>query len=230
MVISANIASVPSRQKKLDRTIESLYHQVDEINLCLNGYETDPYAQDSKINGLISDNSLGDAGKFLFQAQNKGYYFSCDDDIIYPPTYVRDTIAKVDELGVVTYNGRTFRKYPVRSFYRSKSYKYRYARHEPETLKVDFGGTGVMAFDTRYFQVPIEAFEARNMADIWFAVYARSHNVPIWHLGHESGYLASQETEDSIYDEKYRSDRYETEVVNRAFTENGSSLLKRILG
>ena len=214
----------------LDKAIESLYDQVDVINVCLNGYEKDPYADDPRVNGLISDNSLGDAGKFLFQTQSEGYYFSCDDDIIYPPTYVLDTIPKVDELGIVSYNGRSFRRYPIKSFYRSKSYKYRYARNEPETLKVQFGGTGVMAFDTRCFQAPIEVFEAPNMADIWFAVHALNKGVPIWHLAHSEGYLRSQETGGSIYGDKYRSDQYETQVVNSAFSGRGQSMWRRLFG
>jgi hypothetical protein len=211
----------------LDKAIDSLYSQVDVINLCLNGYEANPYAGDEKINGLIADNSLGDAGKFLFQEGNKGCYFSCDDDIVYPATYVEDTIPKIEELGVVTYNGRSFRKFPVKSFYRSKALKYRYAREEPETLKVQFGGTGVMAFDTRGFSVSIDAFKAKNMADIWFAVNALQKGVSIWHLAHEAGYLVSQETSDSIYDDKYRSDQYETEVVNQAFARHRQPFWKR---
>lgn len=216
--VSANMASIPSRKVELCRTINSLYHQVDVINICLNDYYENPFINDPKINAIIADNALGDAGKFLFQQDFNGYYFTCDDDIIYPNTYVSDTIKEVDNLGIVTYNGKSFKKLPIKSFYREKANKYRYARLEKDTLKVQVGGTGVMAFDTNNFTIPIAEFKRKNMADIWFACYANRHNLSIWHIAHTEGYLISQSTSDSIYENEQRNDTYQTTIFNKNFT------------
>lgn len=216
-MISANIASLPNRREMLDRTIDSLYQQVDVINLCLNNYDSDPFIDDPKINTILADNSLGDAGKFLFQKNVDGYYFTCDDDIIYPKTYVEDTIKKVDEFGLVTYNGRIFKSFPIKSFYRDKAKKYRYGRSERKTLKVQLGGTGVMAFDTAFFGIPISEFQRKNMADIWVACYARKNEYSMWHLAHKEGYLISQKTQGSIYEEEQDNDDYQTAIFNEVF-------------
>lgn len=215
--ISANIASIPNRKESLDKTIKSLYQQVDVINVCLNSYCKDPFINDPKINTIIADNSLGDAGKFLFQEDFNGYYFTCDDDIIYPCTYVKDTIKEIDDFGLVTYNGKIFNKLPIKSFYRDKAKKYRYARSEQDTLKVQVGGTGVMAFDTEFFNIPIYEFKKKNMADIWLACYAKKHGYSIWHIAHKEGYLVSQKTDDSIYDSEQKNDTYQTEIFNIGF-------------
>ncbi|MDI9246701.1 hypothetical protein [Marinobacter sp. CHS3-4] len=208
---------MPNRREMLEKTIESLYSQVDVINLCLNDYEADPFADDPKINTILADNSLGDAGKFLFQEQVDGYYLTCDDDIVYPPTYVKDITQKVDEYGVVTFNGRIFKSFPIKSFYKDKAKKYRYGRNERKTLKVQFGGTGVMAFDTRFFSIPISEFKRKNMADIWVGCFARKNGYPIWHLAHKEGYLTSQKTEGSIYEAEQDKDAYQTAVINEVF-------------
>lgn len=215
--ISANIASLPDRREMLDKTIESLYQQIDVINLCLNGYNSDPYINDPKIKTVLADNSLGDAGKFLFQDDVDGYYITCDDDIIYPKTYIEDTIEKVNEYGLVTYNGRIFKSFPIKSFYRDKAKKYRYGHTERKTLKVQFGGTGVMAFDTAFFRIPMSEFRRKNMADIWVACYARKKNYPIWHIAHKEGYLISQKTQGSIYEEEQGKDTYQTAIINEVF-------------
>jgi hypothetical protein len=217
--ISANIASLPNRREMLEKTIESLYPQVDVINVCLNDYDSDPYIDDPKINTTFSDNSLGDAGKFLFQENVDGYYFTCDGDIIYPPTYVEDTIEKVDKYGLVTYNGRIFKSFPLKSFSRDKAKKYRYGRLERKTLKVQFGGTGVMAFDTAVFRIPMSEFQRKNMADIWVGCYARKNGYQIWHLAHKEGYLIPQKTPGSIYrDERDKDkDAYQAAIINEVF-------------
>lgn len=215
--ISVNIASTPDRREMLNETIESLYQQVDIINICLNNYCIDPFINDSKINTVIADNSLGDAGKFLFQEDFSGYYFTCDDDIIYPSTYVEDTIKKIDTFGIVTYNGKIFKKLPIKSFYRDKARKYRYARSEKNTLKVQVGGTGVMAFDTEFFRIPITEFKKKNMADIWLACYANRYKYPIWHIAHKEGYLVSQKTSGSIYESEQKNDIFQSEIFNSEF-------------
>jgi len=77
---TANIATLPEREKQLIKTVESLYNQVDKINIYLNNYTKIPdWCLDVKIRTRMTAN-VGDQGKFMFN--ERGYYFSCDDDII----------------------------------------------------------------------------------------------------------------------------------------------------
>jgi len=61
-----NISSY-NRKSTLLKTIDSIYPHMDVINVALNSYDEIPSELiDDKINLVITDNSKGDAYKFLF--------------------------------------------------------------------------------------------------------------------------------------------------------------------
>jgi len=84
-----NISSF-GRIDSLEKTIQSIYNQCDEVNVCLNDKITElpNFLLQPKINLTITDNSKGDAFKFLNLENSDGYYLTIDDDLIYPPNYV----------------------------------------------------------------------------------------------------------------------------------------------
>jgi len=87
-MVTINIATITERESLLINTIKSLYDQADRINIWLNNYRSIPlWLSDPKIKHHATINNVGDAGKFGFKS--KGFIFSCDDDIIYPPDYVK---------------------------------------------------------------------------------------------------------------------------------------------
>jgi hypothetical protein len=53
---------------------------------------------------------------------------------------------------------------------------------------VNHAGTGVMAWDARRIRVPAE-WPEKNAADMQLAIWAQLHEVPIWRVGHASGWL-----------------------------------------
>jgi len=216
MRISANIASLPERKEQLINTIKSLINQVDEINICLNNYLECPY-EHPKVNYFYSDNVFGDAGKFMFLDNFEGYYFSCDDDIIYPPTYIQDTIKEVDKYGVVSYHGRTFLKFPIESYYKTPAIRNQCLAEQTYTEPVQVAGTGVMAFRTDRFKPPFDIFLKPNMSDIWVSCYARENNIYIWGLKHSATYFKYQQVPNTIYEQKVYNCEYETEIINKYF-------------
>jgi len=218
-MISANIASIPEREEQLKHTVYSLLKQVNIINVCLNNYNHNPFEKEKKVNVVFSDNSLGDAGKFMFLKGFNGYYFTCDDDLIYDPYYVEDTILRMNRSRhkIVTYHGRSFDSFPIDSYYKSASKKYRCLGDVNSDYTVQFGGTGCMAFHTSNFNIPIDKFERSNMSDIWIGIHAHKTNTPITVLKHEEGYIKYQHVKGTIYDDKCNNDSIETEIVNYNF-------------
>ena len=90
-----NISSF-NRPNSLIRTVESIYHQCDIINIFLNNYEDIPVElYDNKINLVITDNEFGDAYKFFELENSNGYYFTADDDLIYSENYVSTMIENI---------------------------------------------------------------------------------------------------------------------------------------
>ena len=217
-LVSVNIASLSNRKEQLINTIKSLIEQVDIINVCANNYTECPY-EHPKVNYFYSDNVFGDAGKFLFLKDFEGYYFSCDDDIIYPETYIQDTIKEVDRYGVVSYHGRSFLKFPIESYYKSPAIRNRCLSAYDTTEPIQIAGTGVMAFRTDKFKPPFNIFKQINMSDIWVSCYAKEKGINIWGLKHSGDYFKYQEVPDTIYEDKVDNCDYETEVVNNYFNK-----------
>lgn len=217
-MISFNIASIPDRVDLLINTVHSIIDQVDVVNLCLNNYEYNPFENYKKVNVVFSNNSLGDGGKFLFVGGFDGYYFTGDDDLIYPPTYIQDTIKQLERgFKIVAYHGRTFLHFPINSYYKSPAIRNRCLGDWDFTEPVHIGGTGVMAFHTKDFKVNITAFKKSNMSDIWIGCQAREQNIKIWGLKHSSTYFTYQRPSTTIYDDKVNDCEYETEIVNKYF-------------
>jgi len=168
-MVTANIASLPSREKQLVRTVESLYNQVDKINIYLNDYSKLPdWCLDTKIRTRMSKN-VGDTGKFMFN--EVGYYFSCDDDIIYPDDYVKTLKAKIKD-NIVTIHGKVF-KTPIKTYYHGSELKIRCDQGQIGDIPVQIPGTGVMAFHTDTIRIIKKDFPRKNMADIWVGIKAK---------------------------------------------------------
>jgi len=220
--IVVNVASY-KRTESLIRTLESIINQCDEINVALNDHymeEIPDFLHHNKINLFFTDNSIGDAFKFLNLEKVDGYYFSIDDDLIYPPTYVSDTIKRCKEFNnkkVVTYHGRNFSSFPISSYYRSASERYACLTKVKNDVKVQFGGTGVMCFHTSLIKIPIDYFKNANMADVWIGKYCIENNIEIICLKHDEGYIKYIPQKSTIYNEESKSDKIQTDLVNGLF-------------
>lgn len=220
--IIVNVASY-KRTESLIRTLESIINQCDEINVALNDHymeEVPDFLHHKKINLFFTDNSIGDAFKYLNLEKVDGYYFSIDDDLIYPPTYVSDTIKRCKEFNnkkVVTYHGRNFSSFPISSYYRSASERYTCLTKVKNDVKVQFGGTGVMCFHTSLMKIPIDYFKNANMADVWVGKYCIENNIEIICLKHEEGYIKYIPQKNTIYNEESKSDKVQTNLVNKLF-------------
>lgn len=220
--IIVNVASY-KRTESLIESLKSIIDQCDEINVVLNDHYTQEipsFLYHQKINLFLTDNSIGDAFKFLNLNKSDGYYFSIDDDLVYPPTYVSDTIKRCKEFEnkkVVTYHGRNFSSFPISSYYRSATERYACLNKVKNDVKVQFGGTGVMCFHTSLFKLPIDYFKLPNMADVWIGKYCLESKIEIICLKHEEGYIKYIPQKTTIYDTESKSDKLQTDIINKIF-------------
>jgi len=216
-----NVSSF-NRKDSLIKTIDSIFDQSDIINISLNSYECIPVELfDRKIRIFITDNEKGDAYKFINLENSDGYYFTIDDDIIYPSDYSKYMIEKVEEYNrksIITLHGRSFNNFPIKSYYGSASRKIHclYDLHEDES--VQFGGTGVMCVHTDLLNIGIDYFRFPNMADIWIGKFAIENDIKIICAMHKEGFLKYQSSVvDTIYSSNYKSDKIQTDIVNEMF-------------
>ncbi len=216
-MITCGIATLPDRELSFKQTIESIYPQVDKIICVLNLYDTVPVwlQRMKRVEAIIGDNSLGDAGKFLEVVDCKGYYFSCDDDLYYPVGYVNYMIAGMNKHGcIVTLHGKCFTNRPIKSYHRGWTTSIHCLHTCVQDTLVDVGGTGVMAFNTSKFKLSIGDFPYPNMADIWVAKRAKEQGVNIMALAHRGGYLRYMPPKGKTIWENSKNDPYPTEVLN----------------
>jgi hypothetical protein len=200
MVKNVMIASLPEREKMLERTVNSLRGQADHFYIALNNYEYIP-AFLNDCNVILLDNSMGDAAKFWFAEEVKGYVLTCDDDLIYPKNYVGYMISGVKRYNCAcSLHGRKYSR-PVIGFQRSFT-GYPCLNDVNSDVQVDIGGTGVMCYHTDIVKVKYSDFKLRNMADIWFGKLCKEQGVNIMCLAHRQGCLGYQAPAYTIWDEE----------------------------
>ena len=224
-----NISSF-GRIGSLEKTLQSIYNQCDEINLCLNDKITElpDFLLQPKINLYITDNSKGDAFKFMFLETKNGYYLTIDDDLIYPPNYVNFMVDKCKEYNnkkIITLHGRSFYNFPIKSYYNSKAQRFYYNEKVLDDVKVQFGGTGVMCLHTSLLKKSINDFLLPNMADVWIGKFAKENNIDIICVKHEKSFIKSIPQLKTIYDDSKNNDLNQTKIVNKIYDLNTISII-----
>lgn len=218
-----NIASIPERLDVLTDTIESLYHQADEINLYLNNYKDNPFKGDRKINVVLGDNSKGDAGKIFFADKVAGFYFTCDDDLIYPDNYISNTLKNYYLRDVVTYHGRTIlSKHEIKSYYKEPAKKFRCLGTVGQDINVQIGGSGVAMFHTNNLKIRFGQVEEKNMFDLVLSNFAKKQKKKITCLKHSEGWIRynlKMVRKQTIYDQYKNADELQTKYYNRHFAK-----------
>lgn len=225
------IASIPSREKQLKNTLESLIGQADRINVYLNGYSYIPeFPNWENVNYTITDNSKGDAYKFEGVENMYGYIYTCDDDLIYPPDYIETMTKGVDTYRCpVSLHGRTMLPRPVEGYYRKgRKEALRCLYEVKEDTEVDVLGTGCLAYCTRDVKIAGEWFLTPNMADVWFSVICRSQGVNMMVLSHKEGYLKHQETGGGIFEVEFHKDEPQTSIYNNPLGWSIDYLLQKV--
>jgi hypothetical protein len=203
VLTSINIATYPARFSNLMATLESLKDQADVIRICLNEYKTIPEVL-KQYDCYIPTTNLTDNGKFLLLSNKREYYFSCDDDITYPPNYVAHTVSLINKYKcIITYHGRLLQGLNL-NYYRG--HKFWHCNKETTNhVLIDVAGTGVTAFDTLYFnEYPINT-NYHKMSDVVFSHAARHHKIMC--AKKFDGWIKQQVVSESIYQSESRTNQ-----------------------
>lgn len=191
--VTVSLASIPSRTHLLEKVVQCLLPQVDQLNVYLNNYGRVPgFITHPKITVAQSERhgDRGDSGKFFWSSNCEGYFFTCDDDILYPPDYVKKMVASIEKYQrkvVVGVHGAIL-KQPIQSYYNSRRVLH-YMRGLPEPIQVHVLGTATVAFHTSTIRINPGDFKKPNMADIWFALEGQRQKIPFLCIERKSGWL-----------------------------------------
>lgn len=215
---------MPQRRASLRQTIESVLPQCDELHIYLNDFSEIPnWLYHHKIFIYASQNEigdLGDVGKFYNVENEKGYIFTIDDDLVYPPTYAEDCIQEIEACqrkAVVTCHGRIFPNRPIASLYRDYDEAFHCLRYTRRSF-IHMLGTGVTAFHSDTIIPPFSIFKRKNMADVWLSILLQKKKIPILCMQHRDGYIRESEKYDrsyTIWNYLHNNDQYQTEQINK---------------
>lgn len=235
MISEKKIVNVASygRLDSLVKTLESVIDQCDVVNVVLNSeiHDIPKILLHEKINLVFSDNSYGDAMKFYFLEESDGYYLTIDDDIIYPPNYVDFMISRCKDYNntrVITLHGRSFRKFPITSYYKSATERYSCFQEVKQNILVQFGGTGVMCFHTSLLKLPLKYFKYPNMADVWIGKYCIENKIEIYCVRHDGNFIKYIDQKTTIHGDYSGNDGLQTKVANSTFDR--SIVLEDLIG
>lgn len=182
MRVIVGIATFKGRENQLKRTIESLKNQVDEIHVYDNSKE--------KID-------KADNGKFfqLSKIKEPVYFFSCDDDIIYPEDYVSSMIEAIEEYGcIVSHHGRILIGKDVEYFCGHINFIFSNMNNFEDFI--DVVGTGVCAFRTDYFNPKnLHNEKILRNSDLMFSVEAAKQGKRMIVLSHPPNWLIAQKND-----------------------------------
>jgi hypothetical protein len=175
--VYAAVASIPLRAAHLQAVVKAILPQVDRLYIFLNGYESvPPFLQDNPTVHVVQSLSVGDFrdnGKFYFlrDPPTDAFYFTLDDDIAYPPDYVRTLLLKIEQYqrrAVVGVHGVVFSD-PLQSFFSNRRVL-QFDKELQADQSVNLLGTGTVAFHRGAINLSFEYFGQPGMPDLWLAI------------------------------------------------------------
>lgn len=194
--ITIGLASVPSRMRGMQRTVESLLPACDNFDIYLNGYPTGfhlPIFDDQRVT-VYTGEDLGARGKLYMAHRTPGYFLTVDDDLIYPADYVQQTIAGIEKYqrqAAVGYHGTLFVKYqdPMQPQGRVL---FSHTVELAHDLPVHMLGTGIFAYHSDTLIIDYRDFDPGKI-DEQTAILCQEKRIPTLCLAHPDHWVTEDD-------------------------------------
>ena len=222
--VVANMATFPERMELLEKVVNSILNQVDILNIYLNNYDYIPeFLKNKKINVVLSNDALGDIkdnGKFYFldKVPEYCYYFTIDDDILYPSNYVNKLIEKLnfynDKIAVGVH-GIIFNT-SFNSFKESRIKNFYFENELEKDTYVSILGTGTLAFKKNVFnELKLGDFKNKGVADLYFANFCKNNYIPMICISRDNDWLKNILPRESysIWNEAQKDESLQNKII-----------------
>src|SRR3972149_5686123 len=227
MKVTANIATYPPRitPQCLGRAINSLINQVDLIRIYFNECRPDlslfvkyPDAPEKIL--ILGNYNRTDNGKFysLENITEPEIYLTCDDDLIYPPDYVKRMVEAIEHYKcIVSFHGRQLLGAGLDYYKEHKSFHCLHGVIHDEM--VDVVGTGVTGFDTRYFHPKgLANSPDQKMSDLIFSLEAAKQNKQMGVISHAPNWIKHIDNKETIHStESVKGTPRQNQIANEIF-------------
>lgn len=204
MNIIVNLATYPAREEVFHHSIESVYNQVDQINLVLNEYRYIPkkLAKYGHVNPIIPEYDLKDVGKFYPITYSDDFMFLCDDDIIYPADYVETMLSIYEQYShynpILGLHGCVYSDF-FEGLHKSRLVHVFHHALDKHRL-VNQLGTGTVV--CKGSQMPRFEFmeSSQKFVDLRFAVHAYNKHYPMVCVKRDKDWLTAISTDETIFE------------------------------
>jgi len=182
--LTASLATLPERVDCLRETLTSILDWADRVYVFVNGAYRDvpQFLIQDRVTVHFNHENIGDRAKFHSADRVRhGYHFICDDDITYSSTYVEMMIEKLERLerrAIVGVHGSVL-KSGFKDYYSDDRTIHSLKYEKPADIRVDFLGTGAIAFHAEHINLRLEIFDRENMADVILGVHAKRVGIPL---------------------------------------------------
>lgn len=221
--VYAGMATMPTRSASFGTAVHSILPQVDRLFLFLDRFQENVRADHPKVT-LLRSQEHGDLranGKLLglALADEPGFYFTVDDDILYPPNYVQGMLSHLARLGhgrVAGLHGSILKRDEFESYTKSRTVVVR-DRALDRYVGVDVIATCTCAFRMADLHFDVREWTLRNMVDLHFSIECQTRGLHRFAVPRERKWvisLASRQP-DSIYASLRRDDSVQTELARR---------------
>lgn len=218
-MILSGMATLKGRERALKKALKSILPQVDRLHLTLNGYTSIPDFVKSRqiIVRLDPSNSKADNAKFDGLEEGcRGYYFTLDDDIIYPADYVvkmTQAIERHDRRAVVGVHGIIYKE-PLKRYPQDRIV-FGFSKPLERERQVHAVGTGTAAFaipEVGYSvgDVPTQT----RMIDVHFAGWCNNNGIKMYAVERPAGWLKALEADDSIWSQTQSNPTFRKSIFN----------------
>lgn len=219
------IATMPDRIEGLLDVIHSLSPQVDKMYIWLNGHKEVPKVPYDNVIFHRSDTNDGDIVKMkileMIDKDEEFYYFTCDDDIVYPPDYIEHNIKHYEPGSIQSSHANKYASFPISDYTKSDVSGYYFGAFIPNKDRVHLVGTGVAMMDhTVARQIPYNDFASNNMLDLWVSSWAWTNEIPMYVIPHERWWLHDNtkiNQTNSIWNSVLRNSDIETQIINHYY-------------
>ena len=189
--ISVCMATFPARFSVIGKAVQSLLDQrLPPTRILIHVNESEeppPLPDDERIEVYCSpDENLTDIGKFkMAEMVKSGYVLTVDDDIIYPEDYIEAHIGwlqKFDNRVITGFHGAVLPvDHPIQTWQDYKDHRrvHWFRRGLSVPLPVQIVGTGTMGYHVDSVQFDYRSFRYQRMVDLFVAVHAQTHNIPM---------------------------------------------------
>lgn len=196
IVFSLNV--IKKRLSNLEIILPSIIKQSDILYVNLIGYIESPYnIPNILINDKIIINKLGDVGsEYRFYNYNDcvddTYYFTIDDDILYPLDYssiMINNMVKYNNDSICCVHFSTLISIENDNLYKNDRIVYNFKKKLNENRKIMIPGVGTSCFYKKNHKLNINSFKTPNMSDPYVAHFAKIQNVDIYAVKREELWL-----------------------------------------